>query len=540
MKYLKYYLMPFFSFILVITRGQTIPIGQPIFDENLRILQLEGKLDPHNALTARPYFLNKTLTADSLIHLIDPVTHIHTLRYSSRRKTSIFEWLPITLDNQYNSHHPYGWNTAGMIDAKGFQNKFSTGLFASFSILSVQLKPEIVYAQNPDFEYSAQYGAPTKGVYTKIFAGQSSIRLSAAGLSLGVSTENMWWGPGIQNSLLMSNNAPGFLHLTFNSTKPLKTAIGYFEFQLIAGKLVEDTNVLLENKDLISSYYAQNNYGGFPSIGSLDHGGWRYFNGVTVSYNPKWIKQLFLGFNRTGLIYHDSLGQFPGFIHNYLPVFVEFFRSSSTYQSGSLNLKQTVSISARYLLPKSHTEVYAEYGANDNTFNIRDELMSPNHGTAFTIGVKKLYPLKKNKWLSLEGEITQLSQSVDQNIRSTGYWYLFQGGYTNQSRILGAGYGMGSNMQSFTCNLLKGFNNMGFLFQRIVHDPNPDTSALSIIGKDMRFQLWRDNSLGIFYRKQVNRLSINILVQGIRSRNYAWLGNTRYNFHGFITLSYIL
>ncbi|WP_163277304.1 capsule assembly Wzi family protein, partial [Enterobacter hormaechei] len=76
----------------------------------------------------------------------------------------------------------------------------------------------------------------------RIRAGQSSFRLNYKVLSVGISSENLWWGPGIYNSLLMSNNAPGFWHLTFNSRKPLKTPIGDFEWQLIGGKLVEDTS----------------------------------------------------------------------------------------------------------------------------------------------------------------------------------------------------------------------------------------------------------------------------------------------------------
>ena len=36
---------------------------------------------------------------------------------------------------------------------------------------------------------------------------------------------------------MMSNNARGFPHITFNTTSPIKTSIGNFEWQLISGKL---------------------------------------------------------------------------------------------------------------------------------------------------------------------------------------------------------------------------------------------------------------------------------------------------------------
>ena len=125
--------------------------------------------------------------------------------------------------------------------------------------LSIQLKPEYLYSQNKDFE---GFGEGPNGHYSVIWAkrynlwnkidmperfgeksisktliGQSSIRLNFKGLSLGVSNENIWWGPSIRNSIMMSNHARGFKHITFNTTKPLKTKIGNFEWQVISGRL---------------------------------------------------------------------------------------------------------------------------------------------------------------------------------------------------------------------------------------------------------------------------------------------------------------
>ena len=56
---------------------------------------------------------------------------------------------------------------------------------------------------------------------SKTLIGQSSIKLNFKGLSLGVSNENIWWGPSIRNSIMMSNHARGFKHITFNTTKPI-------------------------------------------------------------------------------------------------------------------------------------------------------------------------------------------------------------------------------------------------------------------------------------------------------------------------------
>jgi len=526
-------------FLKIEAISQTVPVGLTSLDESLRNLQLEGKLDPSYSLSSRPFFTNKVLTTDSLYKLIDSKHPIKTYRTHFYGNKGFFELLPLSFENQYNSHHPYGWNNAPMIDAKGYQTVFSTGFYASLGIVSVQFKPEAVYSANPNFDYSSQYGAPTKGPYHHFFAGESSIRINAGALSIGVSTENMWWGPGIQNSLLMSNNAPGFAHLTLNTIKPIKTSIGNFEFQLIAGKLTEDTSVLLENKDLTTFYYTQGSYSGLPGNPKSDSLSWRYVNGISISYKPKWIKNLFLGISRVAYTYHNYLGEHPGFIHTYLPVFIGLFRNDAAYSRGSLNLKQIISINGRYIFQRSHVELYAEYGANDNTYNLRDFLMSPDHAAAITMGFKKKYALRNNKWIDFNAEITQLSQPLDYLARpSSGYWYLYQGGYTNQSRVIGSGFGMGSNMQTITASIMKGFNKYGIIFQRILHDPNPAYQiTLNFYG--MRNQSWQDLSAGITIQKKLDKITLMASLQTVFSNNYAWKENDNpMNIHLFSTILY--
>ena len=39
---------------------------------------------------------------------------------------------------------------------------------------------------------------------------------------IGISNENLWWGPSIRNSIMMSNHAQGFKHITFNTINQLK------------------------------------------------------------------------------------------------------------------------------------------------------------------------------------------------------------------------------------------------------------------------------------------------------------------------------
>ena len=530
----SYYLffgLKFFLFVGFVTtvKAQTIPVALQSIDESLRDLQLQGKINSTYSLGVRPFFTSKKLRTDSLLYLIDPTYSFSSVIFSKNKNTWV-EALPVTANFKFNSHHPYGWNQSGLIDAKGIQGFVSGGIFAQWGLLSLQLKPEFVYAANPNFETGNGYGAPTKPNYKRAFLGQSSIRLNAGGLSLGLSNENLWWGPGIQNSLLMSNNAPGFKHIVLNTTKPLKTPIGNFEFSLIAGKLTEDTSVLLQVKDLSTYFYAQGAYSGFPSDPKLDTGDWRYLNAIHVSFNPKFIPGLFLGFTRVGYVYNNYTGNRNNFIYDYLPVFAGFFRSTSNYYTltgSSTKIKQLISVSGRYVFKQAHAEIYGEYGTNDNTYNLRDFIMSTNHGSIYTAGFKKLIPLINNRWIDIQTEFTQLSGPVDYIVRGTGTTYLYQGSYTNQSRIIGAGYGNSSNMQTLNISLKKGFDKQGISFQRIVHDALREPYLSN-------FQRWTDFSIGYQFQKRVGNKLFYAHTQAIKSNNYGWMPKeSRFNFYAF-------
>src|ERR1700740_909673 len=167
--------------MLSIGYGQTVAVGS-IPDENLRMLQLDGKIALENSLAARPFF---SATEDS-------VYLMHEFRSFS--KSPHYGFLPVTLWQKINTDHPYGWDDAGMIFGKGYQALVSAGAFASIGPLSLQLQPEMVYAMNSQYPYNAAFGAAVKSSYKRVFPGQSSLRINAGPVSLGLSTENMWWG----------------------------------------------------------------------------------------------------------------------------------------------------------------------------------------------------------------------------------------------------------------------------------------------------------------------------------------------------------
>ncbi len=127
----------------------------------------------------------------------------------------------ITLEMKfrYNHHHPYGWNDGAMIPSKGRQLYVSSGLFISgkykFLGIEAQWKPELVQAQNLEFlnpPFRSRYiDFPERmgqDPYRQSFRGQSYVHVHAGPISIGYGTENVTWGAGRKNNIILSNNAP--------------------------------------------------------------------------------------------------------------------------------------------------------------------------------------------------------------------------------------------------------------------------------------------------------------------------------------------
>ncbi|HEY0771758.1 MAG TPA: capsule assembly Wzi family protein, partial [Sphingobacteriaceae bacterium] len=340
-----------------------------------------------------------------------------------------------------------------MIPARGFQSVISAGVYAKYGPLSIQLRPEMVYAENRDFRLSEpdisdyyidlpkRFGDKS---YKKILPGQSSVRLSLGPVSFGLSSENLWWGPGIHNSLLMSNSAPGFNHLTLNNNKPIRTSIGSFEGQLIGGRL-EGSGFTDKPDD------------------------WRYLSALTFSYQPRWVPGLFLGATRSLQVYNGELNTFV----DYFP-FLQSFSQKNNYDTNQPQWDQIASLFLRWVWKEALLEAYLEYGRGDFSANLRDFLLEPEHSRAYLVGFKKLIRIAelKKEYLTLNFEIINIRQPITYTIRNAGSWYThapIYSGYTHIGEILGTGIGPGSDLKVFQIDWVRDLNNISILIKHHKH-----------------------------------------------------------------------
>jgi len=425
--------------------------------------------------------------------------------------------LPISITTQYNSHHPYGYNDGSFIPSSGLQTQLSFGVSLKAGPVNLNLQPELVHAANPTYPTNGSYGYSSGKPYTKLYAGQSTLSVSANAFRVGVSTANKWWGPGNTSALIMSNNAPGFANIFIKTHRPARTPIGNFEFELIGGRLESDSTLPYENFHLKAS----------PNLSNS----WRYINAYILSYKPKWLSGVYVGLIRSIQQYGPSVVNGAGdFSSKYLPIITKTFQKKNDSVENILITDQVASFFVRIAFPKSKSELYVEYGKNDYGEHTRDYLMAPTHSVAHIVGFKKIVTLNKNKYLNLGIEFTQMSQSPDAILRDAGNWFVHSGigqGYTNYNQIMGAGSGFGANKQIVMGTYISGNNRLGVFIEKTNRDP------------ENRSIFWTDMAYGLAPQVTVKNIVLVAQFVFISCKNYAWEKDKNLsNFHAKLAVSY--
>lgn len=488
--------------------SQSVPSNQIIFEEYLRREQLVGKTISSSFLT-RPFISSDSLVLKNF-HYAYPIKEKDSTRFFSHE----LKLLPLSMGSQLGSGNPYP-EGGKFIQAKGYQQLMAAGIYGSFGPLSIQFQPELIFAQNKSYdtgvskedgiEYIEIFG---EGAYSKLLPGQSSIRLNYGAFSIGASTENIWWGPGQYNSLLFSNNAFGFQHLTLNTQKPAKTFLGSFEGQMILGKL--------------------ENFAPFLRDGTED---WRYVNGITFSYQPKWLPGLFFGASRVFQQYSSFNNQTWAY---YFPIFEPFqkvnlidpnspFFDSSEYDD-RLQSQQLTGF-ARLVIPKARAEVYFEFGRRDHAVDWREYILNPEHARAYLFGFKKLISLPNESFFEVNGEVLQQQESINILTRygaSGGSSWASHGirqGFTNQGQLLGPGVGPSSNVQTLETSWVKGVKKLGVRWERLNRHQDVYTRRFNDPSENGR---WVDYSARLLADWQFDNLLVSTTTNFVYTLNNQW------------------
>jgi len=485
--------------------GQSLPVGTPFWEEALRRGQLLGHLDSHVSMMIRPVDPRSALgmplgwgydslwCPGQLTKSNPPQLDWRSENFGGRNQNRgwrgflescrefRFQVLPILVQARYNGHHPYGWNDGPMVPSKGMQTYASFGAFMKAGPLEVQYRPEGVIARNedfmnPPFRQGGLDNPERMGTkpYQEFYQGQSFVKLRLGPISTGWSSENLWWGPGVRNSIIMSNNAPGISHLTLHTNRPLRTPLGTFEGQMIAGNLQ------------YSGYWpyalTADSIPPFPNTPTVPDLQWdslrgngthSYINAMQLVWQPRGLSGLFLGVSRGVQVkgYPNRFGDY--FRITYIDPLGD---STTNSERNVLNRNQLISFTVRYLLPESHAEFYAEWAKDDHWYDWEDFLTRPLATSAWLGGVRKIYKMPGNACLQVWAETTVMQAPQENYMQSsylsapTFYTHWNRVGWTHRGQVLGAGIGPGSNLATVGFEYIRAKSGIGLHWERLAHN----------------------------------------------------------------------
>ena len=490
------------------------------------------------------YFRNRQLignTTDSLLvkqqsFMIRSTFTFQNLFYTSSHKDKGLRIKSFLFsDNRLNNNNlPISSNDGNLIPAKGLQERASIGIQLQWRALDINIQPEYLRAENLRQEvfkgnpidgnwwvryfYHVQnniddYRKLGNDAVDEFNFGQSRIGLKYDQFAVGISNENLWFGPGRKNSLVMTNNAAGFAHAYLQTNQPIKTKIGQFEAKLILG-ILAPTNFTHPDDSIIRTIWD----GAIAPKIKND----RNLQAVTINWNPKWMPNFYIGYAFASQQYKSDSALID-------------------YKLDSKNNDMSFgSIMFRYVLPKDHVEFYGEFGQPNQAPWPRN-FFSDSVKTGFVFGARKLFMNKKNSsFFDLSIEVTQLKLMDPRQVfvenapfgppKFTS-WYTspnIRQGYTHNGQLLGASIGPGSNSQSIAFSWNKGFNKFGLFFERLVHNSDFYHYAYltGLLGYSRADAYWVDLNGGVEVQFMPYK---NILIAGTyqntNAMNYRWVKN---------------
>ncbi len=379
----------------------------------------------------------------------------------------------------HNTAIPFSINDGPVWAGVGASTRVISGVRLSAGPLRITLAPELVQAENAFFRLrdTVRFYAPPVPVersgggfvfpwYVKPYsidlpmrfgresiqrvdAGQSTVSVGFRGAEAGVSNENHWWGPGVRNALVLSNNAPGFPHLFARTGRPWRNRFGELEARLIVGGLTE------------SKYFDTTSTNNLRSLSAF-----------AVTFNPRFQQNLVIGASRSVFATSKGWKRIPG---RFLDAFAATGRpnnrplaDSSLYPGGR---DQIYSLFGRWVFPDDGFEAYAEWARTEFPISLRDLLVAPNHTQGYTLGLGwTRQAFREEGRVRLQAEVTSVEQSATFRDRPQGSYYTSRRviqGYTQMGQPLAAAIGPGASGQWLAADYIEAAWSFGVFAGRI-------------------------------------------------------------------------
>jgi hypothetical protein len=369
-------------------------------------------------------------------------------------QVSVFGVTIPTMTVSYRSAYPFDRDDGSRWTGRGLTTAFTAGGRFEAGPLRVVLDPAVSYQQNRDFTLVGNRGfrypyhtldwpqQPGRGSFWTFAPGQSMIALQAGAAEVALSTENLWWGPARRYPILLSNSAPGFIHMRLGTSRAVDLGFAKLDLDILWGRLDES--------------------GQFDAIQDNDH---RLFTGVFLELRPAFAPGLSLGIAGVQHNRWDEAGRL------FLNLFTfPFNEEESTVGNGLLSFQ------ASWQLKESEADFYAEWAREDFWLNADDLLSEIDHSQGYLLGFEKIVRGSSTP-LRISGELIHLGasptfQSRGQTKGRVSFYEhgLVPQGHTNRGQLLGAAIGPGSDAQYLAAELLFDRRTLGIYLERIRRD----------------------------------------------------------------------
>ena len=209
----------------------------------------------------------------------------------------------------------------------------------------------------------------------------TGLKVNYSGLSAGFGNWSQWWGPGIHNSLVLSNNAEGFYHYYLGTTGyQALTNNSSYKFKYMVSDNMQN---ILGDDFYLSAYFLNIKYNifEFGISRTILSGGyadlpWTFSDATSVLISNKNIK------------YWDVINEYYLFVN----------------------------------IPGSGLEFFLDIGFPNRSYGEHDPEIYSNHGMGSNLGLRKKGAFGSDKLL-FGFEYTRLLQGVYYNILPTSNWY---------------------------------------------------------------------------------------------------------------------
>jgi hypothetical protein len=364
--------------------------------------------------------------------------------------------LPVEITERYNSSYPYGINEGPVWAGRGLTSSVAAGFAFAAGPFTAVVKPIVFRAENQGFALRPT-GRPDLGpfvdptwpvnidrpqrfgstAYSRLDPGESTLRLDIAGVSLGATTANEWWGPSTLFPYIVGNNAAGVPRVFIGTQGPANIYLGRIQARVEYG---------MESQSSFSPVVGPDTYTSPDSSGRK-----RLMSGLVVTFSPK----IFPGLEIEGARYFHEVWTghfgsnelrtpFEGLVKSSIPRGV----SIPGVDSRDVLKNQLASLSLRWVLPRSGVDIYGEYGREDHAEDNRALEVQPDLTRTVMVGFRKAFRYADStSFDAFNAEVFNGSPTTMGLHRSEGRTYVhypIRQGHTEEGKVIGAGVGIGA------------------------------------------------------------------------------------------------